>query len=183
MSGSAASAGGEPALLTVARVRRAHGIHGEVLVESLTDRPDTVLAPGRSLRLDAAADEEPGNVLIDEARPHKGGLILRLRGVESRSAAERLAGRELLTRLEDLEPLAEGEVFYHDLIGLAVVLAGDGSTVGTVRRIFEARPADLLEVRMGDRLVLVPFDRSIVRDVDLDGGRIVIDPPEGLLDL
>ncbi len=177
--------GGDDArLVMVGRIRRAHGIHGEVAVELTTDRPERTFAEGRSLRMGDAGSGGVGavEVRVERARPHKGGLIVVLEGVTTRSAAEALAGRDLLLPMAELEPLAEGEVFRHDLIGLEVRLP-DGARVGQVRSVFEALPAELLEVDADGRLVLVPYTKEIVRELDLEARRLVIDPPEGLLDL
>jgi 16S rRNA processing protein RimM len=168
--------------LVVGYVRRAHGVAGEVGVELLTERPERVFAPGRVLRLEREG-VEAAEVTVLESRPHRGGLIVRLEGVDSRTAAESLAGCDLLAPVEELAPLEEGEVYYHDLEGLRVVQV-DGAEVGRVTNVFEVRPADLLEVELGDgRRVLVPFNRQIVRDVDVERGTITIEPPEGLLEL
>ncbi len=196
--------GGEAAsgLLVVGRIRRAHGIRGEAIVEAVTSHPDEIFVEGRSLYLasaessgavdvaegtgDAEGAEDGGGeaagLRMERVRPHRNGWIVAFEGVDSRSAAAALVGRELLLPMEALQPLEADEVFVHDLIGLEVRLT-DGTPVGPVQAVFEARPADLLEVRMGDRLVLVPFTRVIVRDVDVEAGTLVIDPPEGLLDL
>lgn len=171
-----------PERLVVGRVRRAHGIQGEVMVESLTSDPEFVFAPGRTLRVEEPAAESSVDVTVESARPHKGGMLVRLEGVESRSAAEALMGRDLTVPAEAVAPLREGEIRYHDLVGLEVV-GVDGGRIGRVVDIYAAAPADLLEVRLEGRTVLVPFSRQVVRDVDVGAGRLVIDPPEGLLDL
>ncbi|MGH7505131.1 MAG: ribosome maturation factor RimM, partial [Longimicrobiales bacterium] len=76
-----------------------------------------------------------------------------------------------------------GEVFYHQLLGAEVVTV-DGSVIGRVREVFETEPAHLLEVQSDEgRLHLIPFAERIVRRVDVDAGRITIDPPAGLLEL
>jgi 16S rRNA processing protein RimM len=85
--------------------------------------------------------------------------------------------------MEELEPPGEDELFYHELLGLRVVTA-EGEPVGVVREVFELRPADLLEVTREDgRALMVPFIREILVEADLDEGVLVIDPPEGLLEL
>jgi len=93
-----------------------------------------------------------------------------------------MRGRYLYRPSDEVEPLEEGEVFQHDLVGLEVVTV-EGERVGTVVEIFEMRPADLLEVRTGDRTVMIPFLKEVVVEVDVAGGRLVVNPPDGLLDL
>ena len=99
-------------------------------------------------------------------------------GADIDAIAARL--REIASRLRD-PGLAEGEVFYHDLPGMQVFTL-DGARVGEVSQVYELRPADLLEVRTERGTVLVPFVEPIVRELDVAGRRIVIDPPEGLLE-
>lgn len=169
-----------PEYLVVGHVRRPHGIRGEVQVELLTSHPEIAFAPGRVLRLDA--ESGGAELTVVSTRPHKGGLLVQLEGVETRSAAEALLGRDLSAPSSELAPLEAGEVYYHDLVGLEVATP-DGVVIGRVREVYEAQPADLLAVSMGEREVLVPFSRRVVRSVDVAGGRLVIEPPEGLLDL
>ncbi|MGH7482428.1 MAG: ribosome maturation factor RimM [Longimicrobiales bacterium] len=167
--------------VVVGRVRRAHGLRGEILVHPETDHPEAVFAGGRTLLVHAAGGQV-AEVEVASMRPHKGGYLLTLVGVADRTAAEALAGRELLVLQDALEPLAGGEIFVHDLVGVEVVDV-EGAVIGRVRQVFLSEPADLLEVRRANGTVLVPFTRRIVREIDLDAGRVVIEPPEGLLEL
>ncbi len=175
-----------PERLVVGHIARAHGTRGEVYVSPLTDEPEAVFAPGRELILgdDAGqADEDAPVVRVEAAREFKRGLLVKLETVASRSGAEGLAQRYLLAPLAALGPREEGEVFYHELLG-ATVETVDGRAVGTVREVYELEPADMLEVvdRDGKRR-LVPFTERIVRAVEPGAKRVVIDPPEGLLEL
>lgn len=176
----------DPDYLVVGHITKAHGTRGELLVWPLTDRPDAVFAAGNALLVgDEAGDlgEDPIGVVVERSRPFKKGLLVKLADVEDRDAVEELIGRYVLLSRDALEPLEEGEVFYHQLLGLRVELV-DGTVVGEVREVFEAQPADLLEVVTAEgRKHLVPFAETIVRGVDVPGGRLVIDPPEGLLEL
>ena len=174
-----------PDYLVVGHLARAHGTRGELLVEPLTDHPGDVFAPGVVLRLADAAGRDPDPDLpplrVRSVRPFRHGWLVTFGGVEDRSAAELLRGRYVLIERARLPALAEGEVFLHELIGLEVARA-DGTRVGEVVQVYELRPADLIEVRTERGTVLVPFVGSIVRGVDVAGGRLVIDPPEGLLE-
>lgn len=175
-----------PERLVVGHIARAHGTRGEVYVSPLTDDPEAVFAPGRELILgdDAAeADDDAPVLTVEAAREFKRGLLVKLERVDSRSAAEELARRYLLAPLAALGPRAEGEVFYHELLG-ATVETVDGRAVGTVREVYELEPADMLEVEDGDgKRHLVPFTERIVRRVDPAARRVVIEPPPGLLEL
>jgi len=173
-----------PEWLVVGQITKAHGVKGELLVWPLTDSPEATYAPGRRLWVGEASGElgeSPLEVEVEGVRPYRRGLLVSLAGYESRDAVEELLRRYVLLPADELEPREEGEVFYHELLDSEVVTV-DGAVVGRVREVYETEPAHLLEVK-GERGVhLVPFTRQIVKQVE-PGERIVIDPPEGLLDV
>lgn len=170
-------------LLTVGRIIRPHGVRGEVVVQPHTDEPD--------LRYRAGAEFVPqpalpgGRLLRVRAfRPHQGRLIVTFDGVADRNAAEVLRGVLLQVDSADLPaPEDPDEFLDHQLIGLTVETVA-GERVGELVRIDHAPAADLLVVARPDgRTTLVPFVAAIVPKVDLAGGRVILDPPGGLLDL
>jgi len=175
-----------PSHLVVGHVSRPHGTRGEVYVWPLTDHPEGVFAPGVVLRSAGEKGEEPDPdappLRVDTSREFQRGYLVRFGGFISRNDAERLRGLYLVRPIEELAALAEGEFFYHQLVGMRVRTV-DGQDVGKVKEVYELAPADILEVRGPGGTVLVPFTQSIVRNVDVDEGIIEIDPPEGLLDL
>jgi 16S rRNA processing protein RimM len=175
-----------PAHLVVGHITKAHGTKGELFVWPLTDRPDHVFAPGHQLLLgdeDGAVDDDSPVVAIESVRPFKRGRLVKFDGFDSREDVDELAQRYLLLPAEAVPPLDEGEVFYHDLLGMTVETVS-GEAVGRVREVFETEPHHLLEVKSeSGKLHLIPFADRIVRQVDIDGRRLVIDPPEGLLEL
>ncbi len=175
----------DPAYLVVGHLSKAHGTRGELLVWTLTDRPDEVFEPGRRLVLgdDAGAVvDESEAVVVEASRPFKKGVLVRLVGVADRSTAEALVTRYLLVPAGERGEAEEGEVFYHQLLGLSVETV-TGDEVGRVREVYETEPAHLLEVKGEGKAHLIPFSREIVRSVDVKAGRLVIEPPEGLLEL
>ena len=176
----------EPDHLVVGHVSKAHGTRGELFVWPLTDRPDEVLGPGRTVLLgdeEGGLPDDPAELVVERSRPFKRGTLLKFEGLDERADVEAFAGRYLLVPIGGLAGLEEGEVFYHQLLGAEVVTA-DGETVGRVREVFETAPAHLLEVKSEDGKVhLIPFSERIVRKVDVEAGRIVIKPPPGLLEL
>lgn len=179
MAGRAA----EPEHLVVGHLSRAHGTRGEVVVSPLTDRPGSVFAPGKRVVVGSVEGEPTkAELRIESVRPHKQALLTRFEGVEDRSAAQTLTGRYLLIPASEVPEPAENEVFYHQLLGLMVETVA-GESVGRIREVFETEPDHMLEVRGEGGVHLVPFTGRIVKEVDLDGGRLVIDPPEGLLEL
>ena len=167
-------------LVVVGRIGRPQGIRGEVTVEVRTDDPEERFAPGTVLHTDPA---ERGPVTVEAARDHSGRLVLQLQGVADRTAAEALRDTLLLVDVSTLAPL-EDEDEFHDwqLRGLAAALV-DGTRVGEVTDVLHLPHGDVLVVdRAAAGEVLVPFVRAIVPEVDVAGGRVVLDPPPGLLD-
>ncbi|HEX2190816.1 MAG TPA: ribosome maturation factor RimM [Longimicrobiaceae bacterium] len=177
-------AGSEPEYLAVGTVQKPHGIRGELSVRVETDRPDAVFTPGRVLLLgDDAGIPDGGTLTVERARPFKGGFLLKAAGLSSRTPeVEALRGRTLLIPAAEAAPLDEGEVFFHHLVGMRVVAAGE--EVGRVRDVYEAPSGHLLAVeRRGRKELMLPFVREMVRRVDVEGRELEIDPPAGLLDL
>ncbi len=166
--------------VVVGRIGRPHGVRGEVTVEVRTDDPDLRFAPGAVLRTDPA---ERGPLTVAGRRWHREVLLLAVEGVESREAAEELRNTELHVPVAELPALEDPDVFYdHQLVGLAARLP-DGTELGTVSAV-RHEGAELLVVRRVDGgELLVPFVTAIVPTVDVTGGVVVVDPPEGLLDL
>jgi 16S rRNA processing protein RimM len=166
--------------LAVGRIGRPHGIRGEVHVVVLTDAPELRFQVGASLDV----LEEPGRRLeITAARWHHGRLLAGFAGVGSREEAESLRGNHLSVDLADLGDAGDEAWWDHELEGLPVSLA-DGRPLGTLREVLHATGQDLLAVdRAEGGEVLIPFVRAFVPVVDPAGRRVVVAPPEGLLDL
>jgi 16S rRNA processing protein RimM len=176
----------DPSFLVVGHLNKAHGTKGEVFVWPLTDHPESTFAPGVILSLSDETGEAPdptlATVTIDSVRPFRRGYLLRLQGVVDRGGAEALQGRYVLRPVHELADREEGEIFYHQLLGMRVRTT-EGKEVGEIVEVYELRPADLLEVKGPEKTHFIPFLQSIVREVDEEAGVMVIDPPEGLLDL
>lgn len=176
----------DPGFLVVGHLARAHGIHGELYVWPLTDHPEGTFTPGVVLRLGDRQAREPDPDLpplrIATARPFRDGWLVAFGGVESRSEAEALRGRYLMRAMAEVAPLEEGEIFYHQLLGSEVYTV-DGTFLGRVSEVYELAPSDLLEVRGEGRMYMIPFRAEVVVEVDAEGGRVVVNPPDGLLDL
>lgn len=171
--------------VVVGRIGRPHGVRGLTTVEVRTDDPDHRFAPGTVLRTDPV---ERGPLTVVDKRWHSGTLLLQLADPSgevyaARETVDALRNTLLLVPVADLPPLEEPDSYYdHQLVGLAVRLP-DGSDVGTLTAVrHEAQ--DLLVVRRpASGEALIPFVAAIVPAVDVDGGFVVVDPPEGLLDL
>ncbi|MDP9428078.1 MAG: ribosome maturation factor RimM [Actinomycetota bacterium] len=166
--------------VVVGRIGRPHGVRGEVTVEVRTDDPGLRFAPGAVLRTEPA---ERGPLTVAGRRWNGEVLLLAVDGVDTREAAEALRNTELHVPVADLPALEDPDAFYdHQLVGLTARLP-DGTELGTVGAV-RHEGADLLVVRRVEgRELLVPFVTAMVPTVDLAAGYLVVDPPEGLLDL
>jgi 16S rRNA processing protein RimM len=119
---------------------------------------------------------------LSSARVHKGRPIVGIEGVDTMNDAEALAGLELRVPPEALEPLPPGVFYRHDLVGCRVETAG-GEAVGEVTAVEGEMVSSRLVVRSPDGDVLIPLVETICVSVDPTARRIVVDPPEGLLDV
>jgi 16S rRNA processing protein RimM len=168
--------------LLVGRVGRPHGIRGEVTVQVHTDDPDVRFSVGSVLATEPA---EQGPLTVSSFRWHSGRLLLSFEGYADRGGAEDLRGTSLVMDSADTGPTADPDEFHdYELIGLQVLTVG-GEPVGEVADVLH-QGQDLLVVQpaaSGRAQILVPFVTPIVPDVDIKAGRLVIDPPPGLLDL
>ena len=175
----------DAAWVIVGRIRKAHGIRGELVVEPITDAPDAVFASGRRVFAgDTAGELVPDAPPLDvvRSRAFKDGLLVTFASITDRNEAERWRDRYVLARPEDLPPIADDEIFVHDLLGLRV-RRSSGEDIGAVIDIYELPQGLVLEIDRGAAgNVLVPFHESMVDRVDVDARLIVLDPPPGLLD-
>jgi 16S rRNA processing protein RimM len=167
--------------LVVGRIGRAHGIRGQATVEVRTDDPELRFAPGATLLTEPA---ERGPLVVTDSRFHSGTLLLSFEGVADRNAVEALRNTILVVEADPDEVPADPEEFYdHQLLGLAVV-AEDGTRIGEIADVLHLPGQDALAVKRPDAAeVLIPFIKQFVPVVDVRGGRVVVTPPEGLLDL
>jgi 16S rRNA processing protein RimM len=173
--------GGDPAAtakqVCVGIVTGPQGVGGAVRIKSFTARPEDIAAYG-------PLGDETGrrHLELRLLGTAKGVLIARLSGVEDRDRAEALRGMRLYLPRAALPPPDADEYYHADLIGLAAVL-GDGTPLGHVRAVHDFGAGDTLEIeRPRAPPAMVPFTRAVVPIVDIAAGRLVVDPPPGLLD-
>ena len=157
----------------VGRVIRPRGLRGEVIVEPLSDHPS---------RFEAGAELWLGgnSLIVAKARPDKERWVLLFEGVTSRDEAEELRGGELVVDASSLPLLDDDRYYFHDLVGCCLEDSG-GTRLGTVTGVVPGTPG-WLEIDHDGKTALVPMVRAFLREVDLEGNRIVIDPPAGLLE-
>jgi 16S rRNA processing protein RimM len=171
--------------VVVGRLGRPHGVRGLATVEVRTDDPDLRFAPGNVLMTDPP---ERGPLTVVDKRWHSGTLLLQLAGPSgevygTREAVDGLRNTLFLVPVTDLPEIEDPESYYdHQLVGLSARLP-DGTVLGDVAAVrHEAQ--DLLVLRRRDAPeALIPFVAALVPTVDLAGGFLVVDPPEGLLEL
>lgn len=167
-------------LITVGRIGPARGVRGELFVEPFTDTPEERFAVGSVLVTEPAA---AGPLTVEHLNLSGSKMTLRFAGVETREAAEALRGVRLVIAAEDRPPLDDPDEFYaSDLIGTTARTA-TGDELGPVRDVIDIAGADYLVLDIAGTERLVPFVSEIVPEVDLVGGVVVVDPPEGLFDL
>ena len=163
--------------ICVGVITGAHGVRGAVRVKSFTAEPEDVARYGPLE--DESGERHLSLRLVGNA---KGVVIARLAGVADRDRAEGLRGLRLYLPRAALPPAADDEYYHADLIGLEAALA-DGTALGHVRAVHDFGAGDTLEIeRPTGPPAMVPFTRAIVPVVDLAAGRLVLDPPPGLID-
>lgn len=169
--------------LTVGRVVKAHGIAGEVVVDVRTDDPELRFAPGATLHARKSGVPQR-DYIVEAARPHGARLLVRLAGIGDRDGADALRGSVFVVDSAELPPITEPDTYYdHQLEGLAVQNTA-GEPVGTVTEVLHTAAGELLAIKRTDgRELLVPFVAAFVPSVSLAQRCLVIDPPDGLLDL
>src|SRR4051812_9957917 len=164
----------------VGRIARAHGIRGQVIVNAETDFPDERFQPGAELFIQRGGRIE--TLTVTTARFHKERPVIGIAGVETMTDAETLAGLELRVPIDRLAALPAGTFYRHDLIGCQVDTR-DGRTVGVVRDVEGTIGGSRLVIDGDAGEVLIPLVAPICAEVDAAGKRIVIDPPDGLIEI
>jgi 16S rRNA processing protein RimM len=154
---------GEPAFLVVGKVRRPHGVHGEVVAEIFTDFPER-LRPKSAIYL----GEKHVKLIIASQRPHNEGLLLGFKGITTPEKAGRYRNQILSIAESEASELPKGEFYFHDLLDMEVVDEA-GNLLGTLTEILETGANDVYVVTdSAGRELLLPAISEVVLDVDLD---------------
>ena len=162
----------------VGAIAGAFGVKGEVRLKSFCAEPSDIAGYGA-----LATEDGDRSFVVALTRPVKNGFAARLSGVRSKEAADALRGTRLYADRAALPELPDDEFYHADLIGLTVLDTG-GTELGQVRNVLNHGASDILEVH-GPGMktpALLPFTREAVPTVDVAGGRIIADPPEGVFD-
>jgi 16S rRNA processing protein RimM len=168
--------------VVVGRLRKPHGLKGDCTLFPLTDDPGTIFAPGSQIWVvNLAGDAVAGPLTVERSREYHRQWLVKFAGVESRDALEPFRGNFLGVPPDRLAPLGEGEVYLHELDGFSVRLP-DETPLGLVSGVYELPAGLMIEVQGPKREFLLPYKKEFVQQVDRAGRRLVVTPPEGLLD-
>lgn len=166
-------------LLVVGRIGRAHGIRGEATIEVRSNDPEARFAIGAQLKTDPP---EKGPLTITFSRFHNGTLLLTFDGVKDRNDVEKLRNVLLMAEVDISAPGESSDDFHLLQLLECEVFLADGVKVGRITDVLNLPGQDTLAVATDNGEVLIPFVRSIVPEVDIVNKKIIITPPDGLLD-
>ena len=156
-----------------------HGVRGAIRIKSFTDAPEAIASYGA---LEDERGERQFTLRVIGSAKGDGMVIAQLTGITDRDQAEAVTGVRLYAPRAALPATAEDEFYHADLVGLTAML-DDGTTLGTVIAVHDFGAGDMIEIAPAvGQPMLVPFTRAVVPVVDIAGGRVVIDPPDGLFD-
>lgn len=167
--------------IVVGRVRKPHGLKGELAIFPLTDDPAEVFVQGRTLRVLDLRGDELGTVTLETTRGYHREWLLKFTGHASREAVDGYRGHFLAVGRDELPPLDEGEVYLRDLVGFAV-RDGDDQALGIVSEVYDLPGGPVIEVQGAKREFMLPFRGEYIRETDRNGRRLTVTIPDGLLD-
>ncbi len=166
--------------VAVGRVVSAHGIHGKLIIEPMTENPDR-FRPGSRLHLEGEGDVPEAEVIIQTADPYKGKLLVSLPEVTDRTGAEALRGRYLYVEADDLPELEQGEYYHHQLVGLRAFDVS-GEDLGVIRDVLTLPGQDVIVIERCGIEYMVPFVEEFIKEVDLGAEKVIIKTMPGLFD-
>jgi 16S rRNA processing protein RimM len=180
---AASTSSTESLQVALGRVVGAHGLRGQLRVRHFGDGPDELLRQARLALGESEGDPEAVEFDVVSAVPGRRGEVrIGLVGVTSREVAEQLRGRLVMTGAEALEPLPPGEYYGYQLLGCRVE-GDDGREIGVVSGIWPIGETDVLVIEgEGGTEHLIPAARDLLREVDIEGRRIVVEVIPGLLE-
>ena len=165
----------------VGKVIKAHSIKGELKLLAYSGDPQDFKAFPRLLFVDEKTATSIEYQVVT-CRPQAKFVIVKLTGLDDRTAAENMRGFEIWVAKDLMPELGDDEFYWHDLVGLAVSTE-QGEDLGTVRSLFESGAADIMVIKGRGREYLVPAQDEFIASIDYDAGRLVIKDTPGLLDI
>lgn len=166
-------------LVAIARIVRPRGLRGEAVAEILTDFPERFEGLSDVTAVLPTGDRR--ELKIENFWFQKDRIVLKFAGVDSIEAAETLREAEICVDADAAVELEDDEYFDWELIGCSVTTV-EGESLGTVREVMRTGGTEVLLVDGAERELMIPFAESICVEVDVEARRIVVDPPEGLLE-
>jgi len=166
--------------IVVGRVRKPHGLKGELAIFPLTDDPEAVFVVGREIQLRDLAGELVGSVVVDQVRLYHRECLLKFKGHDRREAVDGYRTLFLAVAREVLAPLEDGEVYHQELVGWAVRDESD-EPVGIVSEVYDLPQGLTIEIQGPKREFLLPFRAEYVKQVNREARRLVVSVPEDWL--
>ena len=163
-------------LICVGAIAGSYGINGDVRLKSFCAVPEDI-----ATYVPLTTEDGAKSYTLALAHPIKNGFAANLSGVRTKEQADALKGLRLFATRDQLPSLPDDEFYHADLIGIEVLDTG-GAALGHVKSVLNHGASDLLEIVQAgsNNTVLLPFTRDAVPTVDLEAGRVIVDPPEGL---
>ena len=166
----------EPRFLVIGQIIKPHGLRGEVGVDAHTDIPERF----GWLETVFLGQNNPREVKVEAVRFHKSRVLIKLAGYDSRQEAEQLRSEWLLIPEEEAIPLDEGEYYLHQIIGVEVT-SDDGALLGQVTDVIETKANNVFIINGPLGEILLPDIEEVVREVDMENGKMVVHLLEGLV--
>lgn len=160
-------------MLHCAKIVNTHGVMGEMKAICLADSP----AFFKKIKT-VYVDNKPYS--LKGVKEHKGNLLIRFEEIDNMTKAEALKGKDVFVKREEAPKLPKGRYYIVDLIGLKV-LKDDGSEIGEITDVFATGSNDVYEV-LGKKKYYIPVIDDVVKEIDIEGGKVIITPLKGLLD-
>jgi 16S rRNA processing protein RimM len=170
----------EPSYIIVGRIRRPHGLWGELRVEIITDYPERLQQHTCFYLAPPNAPEAVQRYPVEGSRLHKDLMLLKLGGCDDRDKAEELRGMLVQVLIEDAVPLEEGEYYHFQLVGVKVETE-TGEWLGQVTEVLDTGAHDVYVVRGPCGEVLLPAVEDVVLELDLEAGEMVVHLLPGML--
>jgi 16S rRNA processing protein RimM len=167
-------------LVLIGKVTATHGIRGQLRVVAFSGEAESIVSHRRLIL--KGPDDESDTFEVANSSIHGKRVLLSFKSLDDINKVECLVGREIYVERGQLPELSDGEYYWCDLIGLRV-LTVEGEYLGNLSDILSTGGNDIYIVRNGDKEYLIPAVEDVITDIDINGSVMIVDPPEGLLDL
>ena len=166
-------------LIPLGKLVATHGIDGWLKLK-IYNLQSAILGLGRQIVLEKGGIHS--SHFLESSKVHKGHLLVKLRGTNEINSAKNWVGSTLLVAEQELQPPDPGEYYYYQAVGLDV-FDTHGDWIGKVTKIWFKEGGDLYVVSDASREYLVPAVKEVIEKIDLPAGKMIINPPEGLLEV